>query len=256
MRFLLLISTMLLFAFVSSYSQDNQVFIENKGQWADEVLYLSKVNGANVWITKSGVIYDYFQMTEIKDTLLNKHNKTHLDPMLDPRMGDEMPNYSIKGHVIKMELVNANQSPSPSGFNKSETYYNYFIGNDKNKWASNVPLFNEVTVNNIYEDISVKYYFDGSSIRYDYIAEAGADISQIKMNYEGQDDISVSPDGELIIGTSLGEIKHNKIFAYQEIDNEKIEIECRFVENGQNIFNFEMGDYNNVSLQKVWDTLY
>lgn len=223
-------------------ANNSQAFIENKGQWNDEVLYLSKVNGANVWITKSGVVYNYYQM----ETLLQDTSQSPLDrnmPRPDPR-SDTQPNYNICGHILKMELQNGNQEPKSIGVGKKETYYNYFIGNDKSKWAPNVAIYNEVIVEDLYEGISAKYYYDGNSIRYDYIADAGADISQIKMNYEGQDDIKVNNLGELLIQTRFGEIRHNKIYAYQEINNQKVEIECKFKQNSESQFSFDLGKYN------------
>jgi len=223
-------------------ASNNQAFIENKGQWNDEVLYLSKVNGANVWITKSGVVYDYFQMELVEQDT----SQSLLDKKLQrfDRRRDTQPNYNICGHIFKMELQNGNQEPTSNGVGKKETYYNYFLGNDKSKWASNVSLYNEVIVEDLYEGISARYYYEGNSIRYDYIADAGADISQIRMNYDGQDDITVNSLGELLIQTSLGEIKHNKIYAYQEIDNQKIEIKCKFKQNSESQFSFELGEYN------------
>ena len=36
---------------------DKKYFIENKGQWDSEVLYLCRMGGLDAWITKSGVNY-------------------------------------------------------------------------------------------------------------------------------------------------------------------------------------------------------
>jgi len=238
-------------------TKNNQVFIENKGQWDNEVLYLTKVNSANVWITKTGVVYDYYQIEKTADDKIQNQqlNRTNSHK---PDLENE-PKYNIKGHIIKMEFNNSNSNPTPTSSYKSKTYHNYFLGIDKSKWASNVSLYNEVQVNNIYEDISVKYYFDGNSIRYDYILEAGADISKLKMNYKGQNNIETNNEGELLITTSLCEIKHNKIFAYQELNNQKIEIECRFEKTSDNQYTFKLGKYDKTLAliidPLVWSTL-
>ncbi|MFP4527379.1 MAG: T9SS type A sorting domain-containing protein [Candidatus Kapaibacterium sp.] len=34
-------------------------FIENKGQWPAEVLWLHRAPGADIWITRSGAVWDY-----------------------------------------------------------------------------------------------------------------------------------------------------------------------------------------------------
>jgi hypothetical protein len=40
-------------------------------------------------------------------------------------------------------------------------YYNYFIGNDKSKHATNCGLYKEVVVKDLYKGIDVRYYFEG-----------------------------------------------------------------------------------------------
>ena len=41
---------------------DRRYFIENKGRWPSEVLYLARLGGMEVWITKWGVSYDFYRI--------------------------------------------------------------------------------------------------------------------------------------------------------------------------------------------------
>lgn len=41
---------------------DRHYFIENKGQWPSEVLFLARLGGMEVWITKWGVSYDFYRI--------------------------------------------------------------------------------------------------------------------------------------------------------------------------------------------------
>lgn len=43
---------------------DKQFFIENKGQWPAEVLYLTRIGDLDAWITKQGVMYDFYTLEE------------------------------------------------------------------------------------------------------------------------------------------------------------------------------------------------
>ena len=77
------------------------------------------------------------------------------------------------------------------GKGKYQTVYNYFLGNDSTKWASNVELNKEVIIGSIYPGVSIRYYWESDStgrqcLRYDYIVSPNADISKIKMNFKGQ----------------------------------------------------------------------
>ena len=52
----------LIFFFVSVKANQTKgnYFIENKGQWPEEVKYLAQVGAMNAWITNDGVVYDYY----------------------------------------------------------------------------------------------------------------------------------------------------------------------------------------------------
>ena len=214
----------------------NNYFIQNKGQWPKEVLYLAKIGGLNAWITNSGVVYDFFRI-EKKDTLaalsFRPDHFKHLDT-----------NFSIKGHVVKMEYEGKNDQTLSSGQYKQDGYYNYFIGNDSTKWASFVPLYGEVTEKNIYPGIDNRYYFDSNRLRYDIVINPGADLQQLKMKYTGQDGLSLNENGELVLKTSLGEVTQNSIYAYQEINGIKQKDSCKFKITNDGSITFDVENYN------------
>jgi len=244
-------TTLLLFLFltISLYAGNEQAqsqldkvnknfFIENKGQWPSEVLYLAKVGGMNAWITNSGVVYDYYQINR------NYNESETMKMTPDKKQEFEGKNTSIKGHVIKMQFVDANNYSSHSGNNQQSGYFNYFIGNEKNKWASDVPLYGDIAQNEVYKSVNVKYYFDGNSIRYDYIVKPGADLSQIRLKFEGQESINVNEAGELVLRTSLGEVTNGKLYSYQTENGIKSEVTCRFKNNTDGTISFEANSYD------------
>jgi len=218
--------------------KNNNFFIENKGQWSPEVKYLARVGGMNAWITNTGVVYDYFQINK-NYTEEQIYNLTR-----DKKDEFERKNTSIKGHVIKMQLVDANSFSVQEGNNKNEGYYNYFIGNDQSKWVSFVPLYESVQQNEIYQNINVKYYFDENTIRYDYIIKPGADLSKIKLIFEGQESININDKGELVLKTSLGEVANGKLYSYQSYNGIKKEIACSFTQNEDGTISLNAANYD------------
>ncbi|MFI5252340.1 MAG: SBBP repeat-containing protein [Bacteroidota bacterium] len=213
-------------------------FIQNKGQWNSEVKYLARIGGMNVWITNSGVVYDYYRITKKPvETKTKKMNRLQ-------KMIDENKNTTIQGHVVKMQLVNVEKDVIYAGNNQREGYYNYFIGNDQSKWASNVPLYDNVELQGVYKNIDVKYYYDNGLLRYDYKAKLGADLSQIKLRFDGQEGISINSNGELILKTSLGEVTNGKIYAYQMEGETQKEVECKFEQRENGSIGFKAGEYD------------
>ncbi|HRS02215.1 MAG TPA: SBBP repeat-containing protein [Bacteroidota bacterium] len=211
----------------------SQFFIENKGQWDNQVQYLARLNGLNLWVTNSGVVYDYFQVKVDNNVIL--------------KTGEPNPNFGINkiwGHVISSTFLNINEHFTTQVFNKNQAYYNYFIGNDPKKWASFVPLYGSVQLNNIYNGIDVKYYYDNNLVRYDWIIHPNGDPSKIRIKFEGQDKMHISPDGDLVLETTLGKVEHSKILAYQMQEGTQRIIECKFKDEGNGIVSFELGNYN------------
>src|SRR5687767_8254755 len=63
----------------SLLNQTNELFfIENKGQWNEEVLFFTKVDGLDAWITKNGIMFD-FHKTRVKNIEQGNKNSTILD---------------------------------------------------------------------------------------------------------------------------------------------------------------------------------
>jgi hypothetical protein len=201
---------------------DKNFFIQNKGQWNPEVKYLACIGGMNAWITNSGVVYDYYKINKKIDET-QAFNMNFRD-----KQEFENKEFSIEGNVVNMRMVNAEIKIVQTGNGRLDGYYNYFLGNDQNKWASNVPLYTNVELQGIYKNIDVKYYYDNGMLRYDYKAKPGADLSLIKFKFEGQQGISINRAGELVIKTSLGDVTNGKIYAYQMEGESKIEVQCAF----------------------------
>ncbi len=202
-------------------AKSNLVFIENKGQWHSDVLYLCRMGGLDAWITKYGVNYTFYKLKEADPA--NKNDRTLPDKF-------DHKNYNIIGHRVLMKLQNYNPNPAREGKQKQEGYYNYFIGNDPSKHASYVGLYKEVVVKDVYEGIDLRYYFDKGGLRYDYVVHPGADPSQIAFTLEGSDRTYVNEKGNLVFTTRFREVEMAELKAYQEGD--KKEIKSRFVKRG------------------------
>ena len=56
---------------------DKHFFIENKGQWPDEVLYLTRIGGLDAWITKNGVLYDFYKLEVVLDSAKKEETLLH-----------------------------------------------------------------------------------------------------------------------------------------------------------------------------------
>ncbi|HYF02301.1 MAG TPA: SBBP repeat-containing protein, partial [Patescibacteria group bacterium] len=206
----------------------HEFFIENKGQWPEEVKYLSRIKGMDAWVTNDGITYDLYSLKNKASSQVSAVKKIE---------------YKRSGHVISMSFKNALSGVMTEAREEQPGYYNYFIGSDPAKWTSHVRLFKEVSLLKVYEGIDTRIYHDEGSLRYDMIVKAGADPNQIAMTFEGAHGVSINTKGELVVKTALGDVIQQKLFAFQEVAGKRKKVECSFAFNNGEV-GFALGKYD------------
>jgi gliding motility-associated-like protein len=210
-------------------------FIENKGQWNSEVKFMSHAGSGAFYLKQNGFAITQYNPDDIENIKTRRHN--------------EAINIAAKGMPTKIHSHTYTVNFLNSKFSQIlpdkalPTINNYFIGNDKNKWASNCKIYQGVTYKDVYPGIDVRYYSDaGSNLKYDFIIHPGADPGNIAMKYTGANKISVK-NKQLIISTSLGENKELSPYTYQVTDNKREELDCRYVIEGD-VVKFKVKNYS------------
>ena len=211
-------------------------FIENKGQWDDNVLYFGQGNGVNLWVTKNNLIFDFFTKQYISEGDSKLTSKEKMYKLSDNR------NLHRKGNIISMEFIESNQFYEVIKINPSSHIRNYFIGNDQNNWAKEVREYETIQIKEIYSGIDLKLSFVNDIPRYDFIISKNADPNQIAFKFNGIDNIEIeNEDLKLKIKNEI--IYNANIMAYQEEDNTTNQIPCKFqIEGG--IVKFALADHN------------
>ena len=213
---------------------DKFKFIENKGQWPNFVLYRATSKSTKMYIEQGRVLYQF-----VDGEVLNKyHAKT-----IESQVASDIPSELITANFIDAQEVKKTISTKPS-----LEYYNYYIGNDKEKWASQVYGFADVVLKNLYEGIDVHYNNEGDHLKYEFIVSSRADPDLIKIRYDNANSVKLTRAGGLKITGKLGVIEERKPYVYQIKNGKIIEIECSFkVED--NIVQYQLGTYDkNVEL--------
>lgn len=196
-------------------------FKENKNQWNKRVKFLGNIPGGNIFLEQQGFTYQLFNTGDLRE--------------VHPRKPGAV---TVRSHVYKVDFVGANPLPAVTASGKSETYYNYFIGNDAAHWASDVHSYAVVNYKNLYPDIDMKVYGEGYTLKYDLILRPAADVSVVQFRYIGVDTLFLRNEN-LVIRTSVGEVVEAKPYAYQIINGKKKEVPCSYrLDNGVLSFYF------------------
>ena len=229
--------------------EQTPAFIENRGQWDDAANFLLQTDGLDMWITDDGVVYDLY--STIESSWLESWSATTLSIGGVPRQtrpnrfDDAEPIVSRRsGNVVRLTFAGCRDGAVIRGTDRRTTFHNYFIGNDRTRWTTHAWLYEGVRAEEIYEGIDAFFYVDEGRPRYDLVIGSGADPLQIRMRFEGAEQVSVTRDGRLRVATTQGPIEHRDLFAYQEIDGMRRRVCCSFALHADGTIGFEVGEYD------------
>jgi hypothetical protein len=231
----LLVASMLSGGVASGVSGVNPqgVFLENRGQWNAEARYLMRSPNLDTWVTDDGLVYQFYKLEWIPN-----------DPNADPYD----TTYRFEGHsrvtgqAIRLRFHGSTGQAVHRGEPLS-TKYNYYIGK-RDRWARSVQAYPEARIQNLYPGVDAVIYADGLSPRYDLVLAPGANPNSIRMQFEGQFGLRLSPDGSLRVATLFGEISLGGLYAYQELDGKRVSVPARFRMNRDGTVGFALGKYD------------
>jgi gliding motility-associated-like protein len=189
-------------------------FAENKGQWNNKVLYEGKFKGGKVFLEQQAFTYIFYPAEGLKA----QQHKFQENPSSENKAAQ---------HSVKMKFLESNPNANIIKQDSNTFFENYFIGKDPSKWASGVKSYKRVMYRNLYTGIHVKSFSDKNNFRFDFIVDPGADVSQIKMQFEGQNRLSIS-NGDLVIHTEVGDISQQAPYSYQVIEGKEVKIKCAY----------------------------
>lgn len=199
-------------------------FTENLGQLDKQVKYNVVMNSGNIFFEDNRVVYFLYDYNKFKEYHYGGAGK-YIDK-------------SIRGHAYHVEFLNGNTMAIKTASDMVPFYENFFLGNDKSKWKSNVHSYKRILYKDIYNGIDYEAVTDERRLKYNYYIKPGANYKDIRLKYKGVEKLKVE-NGELIIQTSFSEIKEDKPYAYQNINGSIIPIPCKYVLNGS-IVSFEL----------------
>ena len=213
----------------SSYS-----FIENNGQWKSSVLFKSRFNGGNLWVEQGRFLFQ-----------LQDNSDLHRNHTLD---ADKIKSSDSKERYLELLFWGANDVEEITKSHPTDAYFNYFIGNDESKWATNVHGYSEALLHDFYDGIDLKLIENEFELKYEFHVKPNIDPSLIQMEYNGYHEINLDKKGNLIVKSDLGEIIEQKPYVYQVVNGNVREVASEYVLDGGKL-SFKLGKYNpNVKL--------
>ncbi len=210
-----------------AYGQLPMGFEQNGGQTDARVDYLARGQGFSLFLTPSQSVLS-LQRQPSPASKSDAQGKTT----------DAAP------AVLGMNLVGADPAAARVTTNALPGKSNYFIGSDPQQWQTDLPVFGQVAYKNVYPGIDVDYHGTQGQLEYDFVVAPGADPATIHLGLTGIDGLSISPDGDLVMTTPGGEIRHHRPFVFQGSGDARQEVPANFVLTGDNEVGFHLGAFD------------
>jgi gliding motility-associated-like protein len=243
---------LLLVAGMRSFAQEgssNIEFVENKGQWDKQVDFRGEMSTGAFFLQRKGftvLLEDTNGLKSIHDHQPEAAGTGRALPVQKAGariIGGPEAGMSLRSHAYRVSFIGASEETEVIPDKPLPTYNNYYIGNDPSKWASKCRIFQGVTYKNIYPNVDIRYYTNNGQLKYDIIVHPGGSVEQIAMKYEGMDQL-VTRKNELLINTSVGQVKELSPVSYQSGEQGREQVKCKYVLKNGNELRFKMGEYS------------
>lgn len=212
------------------------LFVENKGQWDNNVLYRSEIPSGQLYIEKNRFLFNFYDA----EAMAHRHaHGNHASEQASERTsgGNITKPKPINAHAYEVVFLGCTPISSTSGTDAISYNSNYFKGNDKSKWATDVHAYSKTTLNDIYPKTSLICFGQETGFKYEFHLKPGANAAAIQLQYNGADSVYLK-NGELFIETSITDFYEQKPYAYQDIDGRRVQVACEFRLNN-NVLSFD-----------------
>ena len=202
----------------AAYGQLPLSFEANRGQTDGAVRFLSRGRGYSLFLTATEAVL---------------------------RLQDAREPAPAPSSVLRMKLAGANSAPRVEGLGELPGKSNYFIGNDPQKWRTDVPTYARVKYEAVYPGVDLVYYgTEQRQLEYDFSVAPGADPKAIRLSFEGAEKLEVDEQGDLLLHLAGKELRMHKPVVYQEQGGARQEIAGRYARTGEQEVGFEIAAYD------------
>ncbi len=203
-------------------------FEENQGQFQREVLYRYSNGQATFQFLKNGVSIGVLESVEESPAPTRDKDGQLRNPTTEAKQQG-----TRKGAVWNIEFVGGNQDAIIFGRKERDKVKNYIKPGLHLKGVAN---YGEVWYEGIYENIDARFYGKNNSalVEYDFVVYPDGDYEDIRLRMDGIEGLEITPDGQLVFQTPLGEMKKGRPYCYQVINGQEVEVRSSYVIIGGN----------------------
>jgi hypothetical protein len=206
-------------------------FESNQGQIDSQVNFLSRNGSYIVFLTPTEAVLSLHEAAgEKSSAVVAKTTTLH---GATPRTSG----------VLRMKLLGANGKAEVVGQDELPGKSNYFIGNDPQKWHTNVRQFAGVRYESVYPGVDLIYHGHQRELEWDFVVQPGADPKAIRLKIEGAKKLQLE-HGEVSVKSAMGDVRLRAAYSYQEVGGTQHKVRTRYVILSKNEVGFRVDEYD------------
>lgn len=152
--------------------------------------------------------------------------------------------------LVDVRFVGANPRPEVQATGLADERLSY-VGNVLGRsFTASVPLFSELTYENLYDGVDLRVSAKDSRITRRFMFEPGVSTDRVLLHYDGAENPVLLSTGGIRISTRRGSLLYAGPTAYQERNGKRVGISIGYKLGRYGAFGFSIGEYD-VSLPVV-----
>jgi hypothetical protein len=208
-----------------SYGRLPMHFEPNLGQSDEQVSFLSRGSGYNLFLTRDESVL-----------VLRRGGDSHFSPQGPPHLRHTHSKFEAPS-VVRTKFSGANSDLKIEGKEELPGRTNYLNSGDPGKWRTDVPQYARVEYHDLYPGVDLVYYGNrtdkGVRLEHDFVVRPGSDPAKIRLCFEGVDGVELNASGDLVLRLPEGgELIQHAPVIYQESDGEKKAVQGGYVLSG------------------------
>jgi hypothetical protein len=212
---------------LNSLTSQSQTFIPNVGQVATPSHFYSCGAGYGFYFTPEAVNMAFIEYPAKQNKPDHHHRRFRPDE-------DQLETQQVRqGIALSLRFIGSNPSANIKARKEEPGIVNFFIGNDPTKWQTNLRSYAEIVYSELWPNIDMVFRNTGGVLKYEFIIQPGANLSNIRLTYDGVDTISTDADGNLLIRTPIGILTEQRPVSYQPVDGLQLPVATEFTLEGQ-----------------------
>ena len=202
-------------------------FEANEGQTDARVKFLARGRGSALFLTANEAVL------------------TLQSPATSNRSGGTTHSrFERKPTVLRTHLIGGNPHAEVVGRDALPTKTNYYLGSNPARWHSGVPTYGGVEYRDVYPGVNQIYYGREGQLEYDLVVSPHADPTRIQLAFTGVRKMEQTKQGDLLLHTATGELRHHRPVAYQIVDGRRQEVEAKYIRKGKAAVGIQLARYD------------